>query len=329
MQNKQQQILRKLIREYGIETHSTWYTYQELPLKIPDLLDAFVFSKKVSPQDALGDPNFVALLQACYVTYATLKAGDPIFTIKKDLAIALRDTEIPNISVEEIKLPFEGINIDFPENTLNAPANNASRYIVALTPVEQRLRIISMHGEYTNFINMDLIPGKKLWECIDETTRKTWENCNNPEIRARFEETSVYKDYYKSDMFRLAMNTILYITSPEADVQNTHNQEIKNLNKKMINKKGLRREEYSKRIKMLNSQKNYIVGAKFRLSKEYTAKLTSEGKKWELKHRVRVMGHFKNQPVGPGRLERKRIWIAPYWKGPTMAELIQKKYVVR
>lgn len=37
---------------------------------------------------------------------------------------------------------------------------------------------------------------------------------------------------------------------------------------------------------------------------------------FRLKHRHIVRGHFRNQPYGPGRAERKEIWIAPFWKGP-------------
>lgn len=35
-----------------------------------------------------------------------------------------------------------------------------------------------------------------------------------------------------------------------------------------------------------------------------------------IKHRHIVRGHYRDQPHGPGRSERKRIWIAPFWKGP-------------
>ncbi len=28
-----------------------------------------------------------------------------------------------------------------------------------------------------------------------------------------------------------------------------------------------------------------------------------------------VRGHWRNQPHGPGSMLRKRIWIAPFWKG--------------
>lgn len=38
-------------------------------------------------------------------------------------------------------------------------------------------------------------------------------------------------------------------------------------------------------------------------------------KKWQLDHTVWVRGHWKEQPFGPGRMDRKLIWIEPYVKG--------------
>jgi hypothetical protein len=44
------------------------------------------------------------------------------------------------------------------------------------------------------------------------------------------------------------------------------------------------------------------------------------GREWS--HRWIVNGHWRNQPVGPGRKETKLIWIAPYEKGPKDKPLI-------
>lgn len=39
-----------------------------------------------------------------------------------------------------------------------------------------------------------------------------------------------------------------------------------------------------------------------------------------------VRGHWRNQPIGPGRTERKRIWIMPHWKGPQEAPKLFREY---
>lgn len=41
-----------------------------------------------------------------------------------------------------------------------------------------------------------------------------------------------------------------------------------------------------------------------------------------------VRGHFKQQPVGPGRAERRRIYVAPYWRGPLEGPTAPRRYKV-
>lgn len=48
---------------------------------------------------------------------------------------------------------------------------------------------------------------------------------------------------------------------------------------------------------------------------------------WKLSSSTLVRGHWKLQVHGKGRTERKRIWIAPYTKGPEASELVAKLYV--
>jgi len=41
-----------------------------------------------------------------------------------------------------------------------------------------------------------------------------------------------------------------------------------------------------------------------------------------------VAGHWKRQPYGEGRGQRKTIWIEPYWRGPEDAPIIQRPHVL-
>jgi hypothetical protein len=42
-----------------------------------------------------------------------------------------------------------------------------------------------------------------------------------------------------------------------------------------------------------------------------------------------VRGHWRRQPHGQENLERKLIWIRPYYKGPDLAAVINKPYLVK
>lgn len=48
-----------------------------------------------------------------------------------------------------------------------------------------------------------------------------------------------------------------------------------------------------------------------------------------LQHRFIVRGHWRKQPFGPGRQERKMIYIAPFMKGPVDAPFVQREKVYR
>jgi len=61
--------------------------------------------------------------------------------------------------------------------------------------------------------------------------------------------------------------------------------------------------------------------------KPYAEALDVEGRK--LDHQIKVRGHWRSQPYGPGMSLRRDTFIEPYWKGPDAAEILNKSYSVR
>ena len=47
---------------------------------------------------------------------------------------------------------------------------------------------------------------------------------------------------------------------------------------------------------------------------------------WKIRKRSVTRGHWRNQACGPGRLERKKIWIEPFGRGPKAGDQIQHFY---
>ena len=45
---------------------------------------------------------------------------------------------------------------------------------------------------------------------------------------------------------------------------------------------------------------------------------------WKVEARHLVRGHWKSQPCGKGRLERKRVAVQPYWRGPEDGPVLPK-----
>lgn len=52
------------------------------------------------------------------------------------------------------------------------------------------------------------------------------------------------------------------------------------------------------------------------------------GSRSEQAHQILVRGHWRNQPYGTNSVQRRITWIRPYLKGPDMATLVNKPYLV-
>jgi hypothetical protein len=324
--HRQQFLSLRILHEVGLLEREGTPTYEQfLKEWMPrNLLN--VFASQAGGYDA---PDFVATLQSFYVALIIAQNNDVVFALSSDLIHALRDTEIPDVPTEEVRLPFDGINIDFPRGTLESPAHEISRLMMSLVEGD-RFRIACHNDDVTNYVNFIPEPGKTLFQCTSEAAqRQLWTEMKNPELVQAYRDSAMYKDYWETDMFRLAINTMLYITSPDADVVEDKSHVHKLHTRLQGVKKGRKQELLVQQLNQARKEKRYIVGAKFRLQREYNTPLTDEGKKWVLKHRVRVMGHWKNQPYGPNKELRRRQWISPYWKGMTYDKMIEKGYAVR
>jgi hypothetical protein len=70
--------------------------------------------------------------------------------------------------------------------------------------------------------------------------------------------------------------------------------------------------------------RNWVVGQTVKVSREVREAATelANGRISRAAVQVRhiVRGHFRNQPFGPGRVDRRRIYIAPFWRGPASDE---------
>lgn len=71
----------------------------------------------------------------------------------------------------------------------------------------------------------------------------------------------------------------------------------------------------------------WVVGKEVKLSREMRQTATdvalgcaNQRAGWKVRVRYVVRGHWRNQACGQGRGERRKQWIAPFWKGPQDGE---------
>ena len=298
------------------------------------------FTNSVLSQDVLKfltrhsggvqDAGATATMQHLYAVYAWSMSGFPSFKVSPSLVSALRDTEIPDEKIEFFRSPFVGFSVEIPKGTFAAPYDYVSRLHVSHVISDGKFRVVFEDAaDRVTFVSILVSnPESTIVEAID-ATRKQQGRSIPASLNEELMEGIKVDDLFSIDILQFAVNTVLYITSPDADCY-VDKSLVHELHTQLQGVRGGRkRDVLLGKLREAKASPNYVVGASFRLSEEYTAPLTEAGKKWSLSHRVRVMGHFRNQPCGPKHKDRNRIWVAPHWKGPAFAEMIEKGYVVK
>lgn len=122
--------------------------------------------------------------------------------------------------------------------------------------------------------------------------------------------------------FRVLVNGILYLSSNDPDIQKIISPHTKTQKRKKSRKNRTR----------IGNGESFVVGAGIRpivvVKPSEIENSDSEIARLRRAIRFMVRGHWRNQACGMELSERRLIWIKPYYKGPEMAELINKPYQV-
>lgn len=319
----QKKTAEEIIHHYGLVDRPGTPVFTEFVDWIPEELFRWMLQFDGGKQGS----SSTAMMELLYPILIALKSGNPQFRVSTDLIKSLRDTEIPDFPMEMLRTPFDGLTVIVPRGTFESPAQEVGEILISQV-AQDRFRVVFSQREYTHYINV-LADDKDI--SIAAAAQRTLAEADkiDSELAEKIRTESMYENYFKSDIFRFAVNLMLYVTSPDADMYQDKTEQHKLHQKLQGLKGGRRRDLLLRKLQEEKEKLNYVVGANVRLQKEYTATLTASGKKWSLQHRVRVMGHWRQQPHGPEKKLRKLKWIAPHWRGPTYAEMVEKGYVVR
>lgn len=277
-----------------------------------------------------------AFAQLTYIQILLHSAGDPVFKLTPELVTLLRDTDLPeDVEGVWLRLPFEAITLEVPPGTFAGKSQSITKLHCARLDGE-RFRVVFPNDAEgtTNYISLDMSDeNKKIAQLVEEAKARAFEGMS-PVDAAEIKSQWAYEDYFKSDVFTLAVNAALYITSAGADVQ-LDDWPIKTASGRLAEAKmaGVtsrrRLESLEKNVEAAKAHPIYIVGGGLKFGAEDIdgARLTDEGKRAVRKHRVR--GFWRKQPFGKEAAERKTIWIKPYWRGMSYAEMLERNYVVK
>lgn len=252
-------------------------------------------------------------------------AGAKTFMLSKDLAEAFYYTDIPlDLTPDEFRYPFNAfmIECESPLFKVEEKAVNHILYINKSIVDMVNTSLVQRDGSIATEIGWDvaltaLTAGVG---CIG--IDQMWVNLKNGfTIEDTYKKGSIYKDQVLSrlpvnktetqNLMNIFYNTVMYINDPDRRPQDTE-----------VHKTRKMRDGNKKKSKLVKSE--YII---LQPPKSYIS--LSKGKGRTIDKRFIVRGHYRNQAYGKKMLQRKKIWIMPFWKGPDMAEIASKKYKVK
>lgn len=177
---------------------------------------------------------------------------------------------------------------------------------------------------------------------IEQSLRTDWESLGDTDgegLRLSVNgdnRTTTDSEFYTDGLglFRLILNSILYLSSNDPDIL----QRTSGRSEALVRASAIKSTLKSKKARQIANKEStldyYSVGEN--VAPIYVHKNTGDredvsgqGGFKEYAARFIVRGHWRNQPCGHNMTERKLIWIKPYFKGPEMAELVSRPYIVK
>jgi len=194
------------------------------------------------------------------------------------------------------------------------------------------------HQTYT-LVKRELLIDPK-WT-IERALKTDWTDLNreNPDWEAMTtgymgdieEEAAFFEDGLH--FFRIVINAILYLASSDPDLSLRASPVVDLIAKAKATLNGYKRHAIEQEAQHYSLLDGTVVGENLRpivVGKSTAKHAPSLGSpEFQLDRRFIVRGHWRNQAHGEGMQLRKLIWIQPHWKGPEMAEMVNKPYAVR
>lgn len=169
------------------------------------------------------------------------------------------------------------------------------------------------------------------WEALSPQTATSGLNIDTTDgVVSHQDDETFYTDGLS--FYRILLNAVLYLSSSQAELTprlspRPSRDEIESIRS---DKKWRKAKQAALRVSELDYEEvGRSVGRIVVQRGVETA--TSDGRPAGNSPLVRFMvrGHWRRQAHGPASQDRKLIWIAPFYKGPDLATLINKPYVVK
>lgn len=262
--------------------------------------------------------------------------GGKIFYVAKNLWTKLEQTNL-TINIETFRAPYPSVYIILEDCDIRMKdykdVGNVSGFYFQLENIHDSvmyMRIMACGKPHLISTGCDLnfywtFRFDKLKEDVEDAIDR---NVTSLGEKFKINNPSDFTDDNVSLMSRLtkmAANLMLYLTSKSPDIVDTKPEVIPVEGKKNPAKKAK-----AENLKARSMQIPFIYVGRNVTKVECLS--SPSGKTWSLSEQIWVRGHWRQQWMGStsdGTKHQEGVWIEPYKKGPDVAELINKKYVVK
>lgn len=251
-----------------------------------------------------------------------IKNGRRVYDLSPTLFASFIETDFSRLKGADIPVPLRGFYVHLPAKSLGIEHQGC-----VFDGAYVRWVLDENNNPFLDVILIFLSTGDALDELHIATPIALY-----GDVEERLKEMQVKADPDKvkfCDQFvRLVIGLCFYLSCDDADVERQHfgpSPDLKARAKKLGGAAG------KKLLQMGTIPVHYLrVGHRFEtrsIELESLAGADKETRKLLKRHVVR--GHFRQQPCGPGRQERKTVFVRSFWKGPPWGEAVGAIHKIR
>ncbi len=258
--------------------------------------------------------------------------GCKAFNLTEEMLGCMRNTDIPtDVTIDHVPLPFDSFIITSENPLIDISSckeldSMRLRYLLCLSfdfyhdvcgKIESEAMDETMKscGYNRNDISSILsiifrvtdgtLTSNQIFLPYDTTFGKYLNNVFNDEFLSDSEEDASYTIEIFKEAFKLFCNTVLYINDK------SRHPETESVVRKRVKKPGGGYQQ---------THQIYLRRQRFETLRTPSLR--------KLDKRFIVRGHWKNQACGKNWSERRLIWVPPFWKGPSTAEIVSNPHKV-
>lgn len=294
------------------------------------------WKEKGTYEDLTSSRAFLNLIRVS-LGFRLIEIGDspPWFSMSSDLTYALLATDLGTLD-KELKLPYPALIVEYPENLVRVNAYGGTYQLRTATIAEERawtyldqpkralliswmFARVTKDASITGVFNLphvlmledNITPDGKLSLEVASTPMDIMlgEDVAESPLEGGFRvgEREIEKEEFPAILQHLTWMSVLYLCSSEPDI----------LQRKPTARK--KRRKGKSRVPVRASRdwelgEEYMVGSTIKVHPLVkTAALEGiRSTRTSVAYAHTVRGHFKMQPCGARRQDRRRIWIQPY-----------------